>query len=75
MTDWVLAFMDSKTNKHPATKPHKVASVGGDLFMPGCRGDCADILKALRDGRLSREQLLVNVSRLYRMARALRPEE
>ena len=75
MTDWVLAFMDSKTNKHPATKPHKVASVGGDLFMPGCRGDYADILKALRDGRLSREQLLINASRLYRMAQELRPEE
>ena len=71
MTDWVLAFMDSKTNKHPATKPHKVAAAGGDLFMPGCRGDYADILKALRDGRLSREQLLINVSRLCRLAREL----
>ena len=71
MTDWVLAFMDSKLNKYPATKPHRVVAAGGDLFMPGCKGDYDDILAALRSGTLSREQLLVNVSRLCRMAREL----
>ena len=71
MTDWVLAFMDSKENKYPATKPHRVAAAGGDLFMPGCRGDYQDILQGLRAGALTREQLLVNVSRLYRLAREL----
>ena len=71
MTDWVLAFMDSRENKHPAVKPHMVAAAGGDLFMPGCRADYEDILKGLGDGNLSREQLLVNASRVYRMARVL----
>lgn len=71
MTDWVLAFMDSRENKYPAVKPHRVAAAGGDLFMPGCRADYQDILKGLRSGDLSREQLLVNASRLYRLAREL----
>ena len=74
MTDWVLAFMDSKLNTYPATKPHKVAAAGGDLFMPGCKADYTDILRALQEGRLDREQLLVNVSRLYRLAREMTGE-
>ena len=71
MTDWVLAFMDRKDNKYPAVKPRRVAAAGGDLFMPGCRADHADILNGLKSGELSREQLLINVSRLYRLAREL----
>ena len=71
MTDWVLGFMNSKLNKYPATQPRKVAAAGGDLFMPGSRGDYKDILAGLSAGELSREQLLVNVSRLYRLTREL----
>ena len=48
-----------------------VAAAGGDLFMPGCQGDYQDILAGLKEGDLSREQLLVNASRLYRMAQEL----
>ena len=51
-----------------------VAAAGGDLFMPGCKGDYRDILAGLKEGDLTREQLLVNVSRLYRMARELTGE-
>ena len=71
MTDWVLSFMDSRENKHPAVKPRMVAAAGGDVFMPGCRRDYEDILRGLRSGELTREQLLINVSRLLRLARAL----
>ena len=74
MTDWVLALMTSKADKHPAVQPHMVAAAGGDLFMPGCQGDYNDILKGLQSGALSREQLLINASRLYRMARELAGE-
>ena len=74
MTDWVLGLMNSKTNKHPAVQPRMVAAAGGDLFMPGCKGDYRDILAGLKEGDLTREQLLVNVSRLYRMARELTGE-
>ena len=71
MTDWVLAFMDSKENRYPAVKQRLVAAAGGDLFMPGGKRDYDDILKGLRSGALTREQLLINASRLYRMAREL----
>ena len=71
MTDWVLAFMDSRDNKYPATQPRRVAMAGGDLFMPGSKGDYADMLRGLRVGELTREQLLINASRLYGLAREL----
>ena len=71
MTDWVTAFTGSKDDKYPTVKPHKVAAAGGDLFMPGTKADYDDILSALRSGSLTREQLLINASRLYRLARAL----
>ena len=71
MTDWVTAFTGSKDDKYPAVKPNKVAAAGGDLFMPGTKADYDDILSALHAGTLSREQLLINVSRLYRLAREM----
>ena len=71
MTDWVLALMNSKQNRHPATQPHMVAAAGGDLFMPGGKRDYDDILKGLRTGALLREQLIINASRLWRLAREL----
>jgi hypothetical protein len=77
MPDGVEKFpMDNVKNHtsgvgYPAVKQHLVAAAGGDLFMPGGKRDYDDILKGLRSGALTREQLLVNASRLYRMAREL----
>ena len=70
MTDWwvdVLGNTD-KDSKHERMVPHEVAAVGGDLFMPGSRKDHREILDALREGRLSREQLEINASRIARLA-------
>ena len=74
MTDWVIAYMDSKDNRHPAVQPHGVAAAGGDLFMPGTKADYEDILNGLKSGRLSRDQLLINATRLYRLARQMTGE-
>ena len=71
MTDWVTAFTGSKDDVYPAVKPNRVAAAGGDLFMPGSQADYDDILKALRSGTLTREQLLINASRLCRLAQEL----
>ena len=73
MTDWVVGngIMNSKDDIHPAVKPQLVAAAGGDLFMPGGKADYKNILKGLSDGSLTREQLLINVSRVYRMAQEL----
>jgi hypothetical protein len=36
-------------------------------MMPGVKEDVEDILKAIEEGRLSRKQLEMNISRLLKM--------
>ena len=76
MTDWVVGngMMNSKEDIHPAVKPQLVAAAGGDLFMPGCKADYQNILKGLQDGSLTRAQLQINASRVYRMGKLLNNE-
>ena len=45
--------------------------LGGDLFMPGCKADFKNMMKGLADGTLTRKQLQINATRIYRMAKAL----
>ena len=71
MTDWVILGMSNKASVHPNPHAGNVAAAGGDLFMPGSKRDYQDVLDALSDGRLSRQQLEINASRVYRMAKAL----
>ena len=49
----------------------KVAAAGGDLFMPGCRGDYNRCLAALRSGVLTRVQLEQNATRVLHLAKRL----
>lgn len=72
MTDWVIGG-DFMTKGAKYTVPHagKVAAAGGDVFMPGCNKDYKEVLEALQDGILSREQLEINASRIYNMAKRL----
>ena len=67
MTDWLIALMPA-AKESPYRKPRAglIAAAGGELVMPGDKKDVKDILAALRSGELSRSQLEVNVSRLYR---------
>ena len=44
---------------------------GGDLIMPGGKNDYRRILSGLRSGILSRAQLEINASRVWRLARRL----
>ncbi len=71
MTDWVIAAMSSKGGKHGFPNPALVAAAGNDLFMPGGKKDLQAILKGLKGRRLSRHQLDVNATRVYRMAKKL----
>ena len=71
MTDWILQ-MPKLGSRYPITLSNKVASAGGDLTMPGCKGDRRHILEALEDGTLSRRQMEINCSRVLRMIRKLR---
>jgi beta-glucosidase len=73
MTDWVVGngIMNNKKDIHPAVKPQLVAAAGGDVFMPGCKADFKNMEKGLADGSLTRQQLRINATRVYRMAKEL----
>ena len=72
MTDWVIgAMMNAKQDIHPAVQPKKVAAAGGDVFMPGGKSDFKNMMEGLADGSLTRKQLQINATRMYRMAKEL----
>ncbi len=71
MTDWIVTGMASKDDKYPEADSARVAAAGGDIFMPGRPEDFSGILSAMKKGTLTREQLLVNASRVYKMALSL----
>ena len=71
MTDWVISMMSSKKDIHPAVQPKKVAAAGGDVFMPGGKADHKSMMQGLADGTLTRKQLQINATRMYRMAKEL----
>ncbi|MBQ1315887.1 MAG: glycoside hydrolase family 3 protein, partial [Lachnospiraceae bacterium] len=72
MTDWVIAGITQVKNPaHRNALSDQVAAAGGDLFMPGGKGDLKNIMDALESGTLSRRQLEENATRVYRMAKKL----
>lgn len=72
MTDWIInGGMIPKDAKYGSPKPYGVAGAGGDLYMPGSHKDYDDMLGGLKEGKLSREQLEINASRLYKMSHRL----
>ena len=72
MTDWVIGFMSNiGHHKYKGADADCVMKAGGDLFMPGSKNDVDDILDALKAGKLTRQQLKENASRVIRMARCL----
>lgn len=73
MTDWVVggSVMSSKEDIHPTVKPRLVAAAGGDLFMPGGKQDYDDMMQGVKEGSLTREQLQINATRVYRMVKSL----
>ena len=70
MTDWVVGgdFLLYKDSKYGMPDAALVAESGHSLFMPGCRKDLREILAGLKDGRLTREQLVTNASWLLHVA-------
>lgn len=70
MTDWVTAGdIFSKGAKYAPPNAGRVAAAGGNLFMPGSQKEMDEILAGLKDGTVSREQLIVNASRTLRVAK------
>ena len=71
MTDWLLPEMKKKGSKYSAPTAWKIAAAGGDLIMPGSQAVYENLLEALKSGDLSRRQLEVNATRVYRMIQKL----
>ena len=72
MTDWVISLIADKNSRHPFANAGRVAAAGGELFMPGCKGDAKEIRKALDSGSLTEQQLRENVGHLLARIRELR---
>lgn len=67
MTDWIISVMSGKGNKYPSPDAAKIAAAGNDLTMPGGSGDYKAMLRGLKKGTLTRRQLEINGTRIYRM--------
>ena len=67
MTDWIASGRSfCSKSKYPAPYASKNILAGNDLTMSGCPKDYKDILKALKQGRLKRQDLVYSASRIYR---------
>ncbi|MBR4579484.1 MAG: glycoside hydrolase family 3 C-terminal domain-containing protein [Oscillospiraceae bacterium] len=71
MTDWIMPIMNRRDSKYPAPDPAKIAAAGNDLTMPGGPGDLKKMLRGLQNGLVTRRQLQINATRVYRLAREL----
>ena len=62
MTDWIIGgeMMLMKDSKYGTPDPARVAAAGCSLFMPGRKDDHNNLLKGIKEGRVSAEQLRGN---------------
>ena len=69
ITDWVTSSdILSADAKYPAPEAYKVALAGNDLFMPGSQQEIDNLTAALKNGHITREELIKNATRICRMA-------
>ena len=74
MTDWIAGALNLGKKKYPVPNAARIAAAGGDLVMPGCSGDLKAMLAGLKKGLVTRRQLIINATRVIRMARKLTGE-
>lgn len=74
MTDWLVAAMPAdKASPYRKPRASLIAAASGELVMPGDKNDVKDILEGLKNGSITRAQLEINVSRICRLYRKLKP--
>ena len=73
MTDWVVGgdMLLAKGSKYGTPDAAKVAAAGCSLFMPGNKGDFAQIIKGLKKGTVSEQQLRENAGRIIHVIHRL----
>ena len=74
MTDWIVGALNTGKKKYAVPNAARIAAAGGDLIMPGSSGDLKAMLAGLREGLVTRRQLMINATRVIRMARKLTGE-
>ncbi|MCM1538534.1 MAG: glycoside hydrolase family 3 C-terminal domain-containing protein [bacterium] len=63
MSDWVIAdYATEKGCRWPIATAAGAVMAGGNLFMPGSPYDYKGIAEALKAGKVTREQLMINAS-------------
>lgn len=67
--------MQVRNPRHRNALSDRVAAAGGDLFMPGSKGDWKNLMCVLKKGTLSRRQLEENATRVCHMAKKLTESE
>lgn len=75
MTDWLMDGTSPKDTAYPGARAARVAAAGGELVMPGSKRDFDDMMVALKAGRLTRKQLLINATRMLGLIRSLKNED
>ena len=71
MTDWVIRYVQSEGN-YSCANPVNVLKAHSDLFMPGSKYDYDDLLDSLAKGFITRDDLEINASRLYRFIKSIK---
>ena len=74
MTDWVTPMTGDARSANRDSQAQLVAAAGGDLFMPGNKGDYDNLLQGIDSGAVTLEQVKINASRVVRTVRALTQE-
>ena len=70
MTDWIVTGqINIKSSKHPCKYAHQDLVNGVNICMPGSKKDIKDIKEALKEGKLSIEDLQNNAEIVYRFIR------
>ncbi len=72
MSDWIASGRTfCKKAEYPAPYASNNIKAGNDLTMPGAKADERDIMKALRTGKLKREDLICSASRVVRSIKGI----
>lgn len=71
MTDWIVDMAQDKQSLHRMPIAAEIAKAGGDLVMPGSKGDFDSIVKAAKSGELELRQLQINATRVLQKAEEL----
>lgn len=68
MSDWIVR-MNMSGGKYELPLSYEIAAAGGDVMMPGSKGDWKTLIKGLKSGKVSRRQLEINAGRMYSFAK------